>query len=157
MPVHFILICSHNNEFLFVSTCGFIGSVVSMPQNDGKDNKNDAKDAGNGAGKDGKDAGKNGTDGKDIKAGQGDQKVITANENIQQGSCGMPANFAGEAPIAALGTKCGKAITVKGPDGTVKAKVVSACGKRCVPGTIELNEKAAKQINKAPPGRDGTF
>jgi hypothetical protein len=101
------------------------------------------------------------------------QQVILADENLSEGSCGFPVNFQDDSKVVAAlgdhdfsgngplitfkGPECGKCIQVTSTDGSVKATVSSKCGKRCVPGTIEINAGIAHQINKAGPGQNGTI
>jgi hypothetical protein len=95
------------------------------------------------------------------------QFVIEAEEQFD-GSCGLPVDFSSTTkPLIALGEsdfggvfktpQCGRSIMVTGPNGSVVGTVISKCGARCVPGTIELSKAFAQQINPQGPGQNGTF
>lgn len=99
-----------------------------------------------------------------------DQFVIQTDENIQSGSCGEAADFSDESQvICAMGTEdfggefdtemCGKCLKVTDADTgkSVECEVVSKCGKRCVPGTIQLSIAAGEEINPEGPDENGTF
>ncbi|KAJ3269566.1 hypothetical protein HDV01_001208 [Terramyces sp. JEL0728] len=92
------------------------------------------------------------------------QKLITADEKLSEGSCGIPVDFSNDI-VAALGVadfggdfktpQCGRCIKVTGDKGSVVAKVQSHCGARCIPGTIELGKRGAAQIHNGSPDQDG--
>ncbi|KAJ3258997.1 hypothetical protein HK103_003138 [Boothiomyces macroporosus] len=94
------------------------------------------------------------------------QKLITADEKLSEGSCGIPVDFSNNI-VAALGVadfggdfktpQCGRCIKVTGDKGSVIAKVQSRCGARCIPGTIELGKKGVEQIHNGSAGADGNI